>query len=185
MNGRDIATEPGNTAGRERGEASTGYMNGSKAKRTVRRAINSGAVAGFSGGIGLLWGIVTLGRGDSERGITRLLLGGSLIAIASGQRQSAGDSAGEQPDIDQTDVIGSTDIEAAASGGKTGDSQRASGDEAQEVVGSSVDIEDAGPGTELDSDPAESTVDQTDVAGSSIDDPNLNDSDSDDADTGG
>jgi hypothetical protein len=153
----------------EQADQGSGQAFVSKRTQSLRTAFESGAVAAFSGGIGLLWGLLTLARGDSERAVRRLFLGGSLVAIASAQRQSTDERDGG-PTVDQTDVVrGTADIEDIASPGETGGGRHASGDEARDVVDSSVDIGNAGSGPELDSDVDRTNVDQRDVAGSGID----------------
>jgi hypothetical protein len=176
MNETDSATGIGRDAEPERSDESSGRAFVSKRTQSLRTAFESGALAGFSGGVGLLWGLLTLARGDRERGIARLLTGGSLVAIATAQRQSSDGRETELITVDQTDVVGGTaDIEDVASRGETDEGGHASGGEAQDVVGSSADIENAGPAPEVDSDVEGTNVDQSDVAGSGIDEESLDD----------
>jgi hypothetical protein len=159
----------------EQDDRDSGQAFVSKRTQSLRTAFESGAVAAFSGGIGLLWGLLTLARGDSERGVTRLLIGGSLVAVASAQRQSTG-GRDDGHAVDQRDVVvGTADIGDVASPGETDGRPHATGDEARDVADSSVDVENAGSGPELDSDVDSTNVDQRDVAGSSIDEGSLDD----------
>jgi hypothetical protein len=183
MNETDSATGIGRDTESERSDASSGRAFVSKRTQSLRTAFESGALAGFSGGIGLLWGVLTLARGDSERGIARLLIGGSLVAVATAQRQSSGGRGTGPSSVDQTDVVGGTaDIEDVASRGASGEGGHASGDEAQDVVDSSADIEDAEAAPEVDSDVEGTNVNQTDVAGSGVDEESLEDAVEDEGD---
>ncbi len=134
-------TESGAAAG-EGGQrdAQRGRGDGLTLRRYVRRALDSGALAGVAGGASLLAGARALERDETRRGIVRLVLGSVLVTAAVRQRPFNRGRAGERASVDQTDV-----------------------------VESSADIEDAGPSPELDSDVEATGVDQTDVVDTGID----------------
>ena len=192
MSQADIGERSGNDSAvrTAQGGASSGREYVSEAMRYVRSGVESGAFAGASGGVSLFRGLRSLRRGDSLRGLGRLLLGGLFVAIAVVQRRSkSGGSAGgerERGGVDQTDVVDTgPDIEDVSEGMTAGDQSHASGDEAAAVVDAGPDIEDAEPSLESDSD-AETTdgdqidtrtadVDQTDVVETGIDEEELAD----------
>jgi len=175
MSQADASTESGDAvAGAERGEASTG-RGLTTATRSVRRAVQSGALFGTVGAVSLVRGLRDLRRGDVGSGLVRLLAGGGFVAAALARRGatdgdgSGGDALGGDLNlsVDQTDVVDTgVDVEGVAARDIEGEA--ATGDEAAEVVGSSADIEDAA-GSDRDEVSRASGEEAADVVDSSAD----------------
>lgn len=147
-----------------------------QARKYAPTVARSGAVEGLSGAVTLVRGLRSLYRGETGRGLVRLLVGGLFLALAATRRRSVdrlldghGDSDVDQRDVADTSTdIGDLDTETDAD---TDGSEREG--EPADVVDPSVDVEDTGPSPELDSDVDETDVDQRDVVETGVDDESI------------
>jgi hypothetical protein len=125
----------------ESGSSSDSESGGpmSTLSRYVRRGAGSGALAGLGGGVTLVRGLRAIRSGRHVRGLSRLAVGGGLVALAARQRRSKR-GAGEQIDIGQSDVVDTApDIESVGEE-PVSRAEHASGDKAKSVVDTSPDI---------------------------------------------
>ncbi|WP_207587586.1 hypothetical protein [Halomontanus rarus] len=116
-------------------ESETGRRTVSNVRDGLRRAVESGAVAGIGGGLCLLDGRRAFRRGDEERGLVSLLLGGLLVAVAITQRRPVDDGM-EEISLERSPVIDSSAGVDDATGDSTGTPERGAG------VGTEVEPEE-------------------------------------------
>lgn len=129
---------------------------------SLRRGASSGVFAGVTGVVTLVRSLRSFRRGETGRGLARLLVGGALLAIAAGQRRSREPgAAGGHGVARRAAVDTSSDVEAAADAGtgephETGPEQSAGpGAEPESVdpeTATGVDEPDTSPGSDIQSD---------------------------------
>ncbi|MCU4972984.1 hypothetical protein OB955_09545 [Halobacteria archaeon AArc-m2/3/4] len=88
-------------------ESDTDRSTVSRARAVLQRAVESGALAGVSGILCVLDGRRAFRRGEEERGLVSLLLGGLFVAVAVTQRRSA-DEESNRIGLEQVPVVGSS-----------------------------------------------------------------------------
>ena len=125
----------------ESGSSSDSESGGpvSTLSRYVRRGAESGALAGLGGGVTLVRGLRAIRSGRHVRGLSRLAVGGGLLALAARQCRSRR-GVGEQIDVGQSDVVDTAPDIESVSEEPASRSEHASGDEAKSVVDTGPDI---------------------------------------------
>ena len=170
MNQTDASarSEPESEVNTARAAARSGREYISRATPYLRRGVESGTVTAIIGGAGLLSGIRALLAGERERGVARLVLGAGFVATALGQRRSR--SRGEEPDVEQTDVVDTRpDVDAVADeAGGVGGNDHAAGEAAVDVADTSPDVEDVGSGLESESDAEPAAVGQRELSDTGV-----------------
>ncbi|WP_225335020.1 hypothetical protein [Halomicrobium urmianum] len=161
----------GSVAGDAR-QGSTGSRGAAAtAKRYLDRIGPKRAAAGV-GGLFVLRGLRGLRSGSPLRGLVRLAVGGSLIAVARRRSGSGG--------VDESDVVNtSPDVEDVSSGVDPGDREHAGGDAAEEVVGTGPDVEDVSSGLDSE-DQGTDAAEEFSEAGSNVENAVDDESGSDD-----
>jgi len=146
------------------------------AKRYLDRIGPKRAAAGV-GGLFVLRGLRGLRGGSPLRGLLRLAIGGSLIAVA--RRRSASG-------VDESDVVDtSPDVEDVSSGVNPGDREHVGGDAAESVVDTGPDVDDVSSGLDSEEQGTDA-ADEFSETGSSVDDAvDENESDADDEEATG
>ncbi|MFP9193043.1 hypothetical protein ACLI4Q_15490 [Natrialbaceae archaeon A-CW1-1] len=150
-----------------RAAARSGREYISRAAPSLRRGVESGTVPALIGGVGLLSGIRALLAGERERGLATLVLGAGFIAAALGQRRSR--SSGEEPDVEQTDVLTRPDVDAVADeAGGVGAQDHATSEAAVDIADTTPNLEDVGSGLESESDAESASVDQREIVDTGV-----------------
>lgn len=161
------------------GDARQGSTGGRGAVATAKRYLDrigpTRAAAGL-GGLYVLRGLGSLRSGSIVRGILRLAIGGSLIAVARRRSGSGG--------IDESDVVDtSPDVEDVSSGVNPGDREHVGGDAAEAVVDTGPEVEDVSSGLDSENQGSDA-AEELSGAGPNVDEA-VGDSDTDDEESAG
>ncbi|QLH79799.1 hypothetical protein HZS55_21985 [Halosimplex rubrum] len=113
----------------------------------LRGYAQSGTLAGVLGGAAVLRGIRSLRAGERARGLSRMAVGGALLAVAAVQRRAGREPSGEPIDIDESEVVDTgPDLDAVGESGNGTD--HAGGEAASDVVDTAPDIDGATPASD-------------------------------------